>query len=107
VFGKLARAGVRMMGSFVALIDSSPLLVRVGTPVISGESVSGCKTTGDFEKHTNYVASSGKVVKLRELIRLDTIIRLNTAQVNQPLNAISVLDDIEEYELLARNSRGV
>jgi hypothetical protein len=47
------------------------------------------------------------VVKLLELIRLYTIIGLNTAQVNQPLNAISILDDIEEYKLLARNSRGV
>ena len=107
MLGKLASAGVRMMGSLVALIDSSPLLVRVGIPVISGELVIRCKRTRIFTKHTNYVASSRKVVELLELLCLDAIIVLNTAQVNKSLNAISILDDIEESELAARYSRGV
>lgn len=105
--GKLARAGVRITGSFVALTDSSPLLVRVGTPLISTEFVIICRETRILKKHTNYVASSGKMVKLLELLCLDAVIGLNTAQVHQPLDAISILDDIEERELAARYSRGV
>ena len=107
VLGKLARAGVRITGSFVALTDSSPLLVRVGTPVISAEFVIICKGIGILKRHTNYVASSGKMVKLLELVCVEAIVGLNTTQVNQTLDAISILDDIEERELAARNSRGV
>lgn len=40
VFGRLARAGVRIVGSFVTLRDSSPLFVRVGVPVISAYHLS-------------------------------------------------------------------
>lgn len=59
------------------------------------------------KKHTNYIASSGKVVKLLKLFCLDVILGLKTTQVHQSLNAVPVLDDIEECELGARNSRGV
>lgn len=96
-----------MTGSFVALIDSSPLFVRVGTPVISVESVNGCKKTAIFENHTDYIASSGKVVKLLKLLCLDVILGLKTTQVHQSLDSVPVLNNIEECELGARNSRGV
>lgn len=60
-----------------------------------------------FKKHTNYIASSGKVVELLKLLCLDVILGLKTTQVHQSLNTVPVLDDIEECELGARNSRGV
>ena len=72
IVGKLAKQGVRMIGSSVACNESSPRCVRNGLPVIAkiGELRAAQKRR---DRLTNNISTSGKLAEFFEFLGGDPL----------------------------------